>query len=113
MRINVIYLLPGSESGERRTRPKSEFILPLAEYHVTSRRNQQRPQSMNIDEIYHQSNVSRTSSNEMNDRNSIPENSRKISIASNQSTGLSFLTMCLFNIILRFINLMYQSDLPI
>lgn len=77
----------GSESGERRARPRSEFILPLAEYHVPSRRNQQRPQSMDVEELYNRSNVFRTSSNEMNDRDSVPGSARKISVTSSKSTG--------------------------
>ena len=108
MGITVISLFPGSESGERRARPKSEFILPVAEYHVPARRQQQRPQSMDIDEIYHHSNVSRTSSNEMTDRNSVPESSRKISVASNQSSGFvvfQFILCCLIS--------MLFYDLPI
>ena len=69
---------------------------------------------MDIDELYHKSNISRTSSNEMNDRDSASETSRKISVTSSKSTGLCacFLkTMCISFYISFHLTVYYQFDL--
>lgn len=89
--IRIICVISlGSENGERRARPRSEFIQPMAEYHVPFRKSQARPQSMDIEALYERNNASRTSSNEIVDRNSLnaSENLRKISVTSSKSTGL-------------------------
>ncbi|XP_065068071.1 protein Daple-like isoform X1 [Rhopilema esculentum] len=97
----------GSDNGERHMRPRSEYIAPFAEYHVSVHRNLHRPQSMeaisNLQRLdglqrsdgpprsdgLSRSDVSRTSSVGTHDGEnpSISISTRKSSVNSNRSTG--------------------------
>ncbi len=100
--ISIISSISGSENGERRPRPKSEFIAPSAIYRVPLRKNIHRPRSM---EMMAQN---RADGVPDDDSQSLP-NMRKASVASSKSTGLCFSvfnTVCCFTIlILVFVSL--------